>query len=256
MRGIRTAVTIVSAACLAAVTVACSTPEPPSQDAHQRLHHLGEIWLETPVSVTYRTFEREAGEAASTHQCLRQFVSSATDVGDAVDVQTGIRLCSGEGSVTFVHAPPDRWRSDVSDAAGAITLISNPTGAYRCEPGAGEITGCTAVTGEPENSRLAPLLRTPDEIVEGLMTGGAAVTRIEDRSIIGLPAECYSAESTDTDLPARADWCFSEIGVLLSFSATTSMGSTTLLEASEISMDVAPTAFDVPVAPVADATGP
>src|SRR5215216_3482627 len=67
--------------------------DPPSQDPHARLDALGERWMTTVATITYRTTRRDPGEATSPHQCLIQFV------GDTFDRQTGVMLCSGTGEM-------------------------------------------------------------------------------------------------------------------------------------------------------------
>jgi hypothetical protein len=71
-----------------------------------RLLALGNRWFASPATITYRTTQRDPGEATSPHQCLRQLV------GGEVDGQTGLKICSGIGEMRLVWDPPDRWRMD------------------------------------------------------------------------------------------------------------------------------------------------
>ena len=99
---------IVAILLLAQVASACTegsgSETPIVIDAGARLDALGERWMTTPATITYRTTERDAGEATSPHQCLRQMVGDA--IGVHSDVQTGLRICSG---VKAMGVPPCSW---------------------------------------------------------------------------------------------------------------------------------------------------
>ena len=64
--------------------------------------------MTTVATITYRTMQRAPGEATSPHQCLGQFV------GDTVDRQTGVMLCSGTGEMRLAW---EAFRS-VADGRG------------------------------------------------------------------------------------------------------------------------------------------
>ena len=75
---------------LSLVVSACTNgggSDRPAQDPRARLDALGERWMTSVATITYRTSRRDPGEATSPHQCLRQFV------GDTVDRQTGLMPC-------------------------------------------------------------------------------------------------------------------------------------------------------------------
>ena len=115
---------IVAVLVLVQVASACTkwigSDTPIVVDAGARLDALGERWMTTPATITYRTTQRKPGEATSPHQCLRQLVE--------VDVQTGLRICSGIGEMRLVWDPPDRWRMDEVSPDGGFTLLSTPDG--------------------------------------------------------------------------------------------------------------------------------
>ena len=67
------------------------------EEPRTRLLALENLWFASPATITYRTTERDPGEATSPHQCLRQLVE--------VDVQTGLRICSGVGEMRLVVGP-------------------------------------------------------------------------------------------------------------------------------------------------------
>ena len=131
----------------------------------------------------------------------------------------------------------------MSTPTESFTLISTRDGVYRCVLGPAE---CTRTTGVRPNNRFAALLRSPSDIIRRLGTSSVAVTHSPDRSIVEMAAECFTAVSDNAELGARDEWCFGSTGVLLAYSATTSAGSTTSLEAMDVSMDVAPTALEIP----------
>lgn len=233
---------------LAPMVSACTTGSP-DREALERLASLGSRWLASPTSATYRTLERDAGEATSIHQCLRQYA----DWASRMDRQTAIAICSGEGTVTFIRDPPSRWRMDVVTGpsgfglqAGAFALISMPAGTYRCLLDEGVASDCAPATRRDRTAPFPALLRPPGEMLDALMADGAEVTRSDGRTIAGVQAECFSAAGTSPDDPSQAEWCYSGTGVLLWFSATTPSGSTRL-EASDVSMNVPPTAFALAV---------
>jgi hypothetical protein len=98
----------------------------PVQDPHARLDALGERWMTTVATITHRTIQRDPGEATSPHQCLRQFV------GDTVDRQTGVMLCSGTGEIRLAWERSDRWRMDEDSADGSSTSLFGPDEYVRC----------------------------------------------------------------------------------------------------------------------------
>src|SRR6266542_6071867 len=112
--------------------------DPPVQDPRARLDALGERWMTTVATITYRTMQRDPGEATSPHQCLRQFV------GDTVDRQTGMMLCSGTGEMRLAWERSDRWRMDEDSADGSSTSLFGPDEYVRCRFD-GAASGCVAV---------------------------------------------------------------------------------------------------------------
>ena len=90
------------------------------EEPRTRLLALENLWFASLATITYRTTERDRGEATSRHQCLRQLVE--------VDVQTGLRICSGVGEMRLAWDPPDRWRMDEVSPDGGFTRLSTPDG--------------------------------------------------------------------------------------------------------------------------------
>jgi hypothetical protein len=87
MRSMRARVMVVLVG-LSLVGSACTNgggSDPPVQDPRARLDALGERWMTTVATITYRTTRRDPGEATSAHQCLRQLVGERE-----FDVQTRI----------------------------------------------------------------------------------------------------------------------------------------------------------------------
>jgi hypothetical protein len=139
------------------LVAACTQSEGTAEDDPlARLESLGATWLRTPATITYSTVERDAGSAASIHQCLRRMFESV--------VATAMRACSGEGELALTWDPPDRWRMEVSNAQGFSLLVSTPGGAYRCHRSdAGRRRCARTLAGELESkARLRRDLPSPD----------------------------------------------------------------------------------------------
>lgn len=229
--------TVALVAFMAIVSAACLSSGSPDEDV-TRLEDLGTRWLDTPATVTYRTLEREAGEATSTHQCLRQYADRATDIHRL----EAIRICSGEGTLRFIQDPP-RWRMEVSTPTTSFTIISAPEGTFRCGLDADGPSTCSAI--DVLQTPFEPLLLDPDQILGSSALQVGDVLRTEDRLIAGVEAECFSAGSRDAG-GEHVEWCYSSSGVLLSFTAITGLSSFSTVEATEVSLSVPAEAFALP----------
>ncbi len=178
-----------------------------------RLVALGNRWFSSAATITYRTTQRDPGEATSPHQCLRQLV------GGEVDRQTGLKICSGIGEMRLAWDPPDRWRIDEVSPDGSFTLLSTPDGHVRCR--GTEVAASTCFATErsgPFTSVVEAPVRTIDELGA---SGGSVVSAGLRRTIAGLPATCFRASGGSAQTPHRVEWCFSRSGLLL----YSSMGS-------------------------------
>ena len=220
---------------LTAVSVASSC-SPPSEtravDARRRLELLGRRWFASSATITYRTTERDPGEATSPHQCLRQLVE--------VDVQTGLRICSGVGEMRLAWERSDRWRMDAAAAGRTSTLLFGPDGYARCRFD-GAASGCVAVE---KPGPFASLIEAPAQTLEEL--GTAAVTAEGTRTIAGLRAECFRATGGSADAVRRVEWCFSRDGLLLSLFDGVQDGRVTTAEATRVSPGVSASDFVTP----------
>jgi hypothetical protein len=150
------------------LVAACSLSQGTAEgDPPARLESLGTTWLRTPATVTYRTIERDAGDATSIHQCLRRMLETV--------VATAIRICSGEGELALTWDPPDRWRMEVSNAHGSSVLVSTPDGAYRCQRSDAGRRRCEQTpAGELES--IAPfgaIFLRPTQILQDVGPGAA-----------------------------------------------------------------------------------
>ena len=115
--------------------------------------------MRSVATITYRTTERDPGEATSPHQCLRQFV------GDTVDRQTGLMICSGTGEIRLAWESPDRWRMDEVSPGGSLVLLSTPDGDVRCRIVDSFAPRCAAAEGVGRfGSLVDPPALTLDEI--------------------------------------------------------------------------------------------
>jgi hypothetical protein len=69
------------------------------------------------ATITYRTTERDPGEATSPHQCLRQMVGDASVV---IAVSKWLRICSGNGEMRLAWDPA---RSMADRSEGPATAV-------------------------------------------------------------------------------------------------------------------------------------
>jgi hypothetical protein len=208
----------------------------PVEEPRSRLLTLEDLWFASPATITYSTTERDPGEATSPHQCLRQLVE--------VDVQTGLRICSGVGEMRLAWDPPDRWRMDEASPDGSFTLLSIPDGQVRCRGTEIVASGCVAAgSGGPFASVVERPARILDEIGA---SGGAIVSEGPGRTIAGLPAECFRADGGSAEIPHRVEWCFSRSGLLLYLFDGVEGGRVTTVEATDVSEVVADRDFVVP----------
>lgn len=208
--------------------------DPLVQDPRARLDALGERWMTSVATITYRTTEHDPGEATSPHQCLRQLV------GDTVDGQTGLMICSGIGEVRLAWEPPDRWRMDEVSPGRSLVLISTPDGDVRCRIVDPFAPRCAAAEGNgPFGSLVDPPALTLDEI-------GAPVTVEAERTIAGIRSECFRVEGGPADAIHRAEWCYSGDGLLLFALDQVEGGRVRIAEATEVSSGVSDRDFIVP----------
>ena len=211
-----------------------SGSDPPVQDPRARLDALGERWMTSVATITYRTTERDPGEATSPHQCLRQFV------GDTVDRQTGLMICSGTGEIRLAWEPPDRWRMDEVSPRRSLVLLSTPDGDVRCRIVDPFAPRCAAAERVGRfGSLVDPPALTLDEI-------GAPVTVEAERTIAGIRTECFMVEGGPADANHRAEWCYSGDGLLLFALDQVEGGRVRIAEATDVSPGVSDRDFIAP----------
>jgi hypothetical protein len=209
--------------------------DPPVQDPRARLDALGERWMTTVATITYRTTQRDPGEATSPHQCLRQLVGERE-----FDVQTGLRTCSGVGEVRLAWKRSDRWRMDEDSADAISTSVFGPDEYVRCRFD-GAASGCVAVE---KPGRFASLVEAPAKTLDELET--ATVTAEGPRTIAGMRAECFHATGGSADAVRRVGWCFTRDGLLLSLFDGVQDGRVTSAEATHVSPGVSASDFVTP----------
>jgi len=221
----------------ATVVAACEHgADAPVEEPRSRLLALEDLWFASPATITYRTTERDPGEATSPHQCLRQLVE--------VDVQTGLRICSGVSEMRLAWDPPDRWRTDGASPDGSFTRLSTPEGTVRCRGTDIVASGCVAARS---NGPFASVVGSPARILDEIGgSGGAIVSEGPRRTIAGLPAECFRADGGSAQTPHRVEWCFSRSGLLLYVSDGVEGGRAMTVEATEVLEGVSDRAFVVP----------
>ena len=226
---------------LAPVASACtegSGPDAPIVvDAGARLDALGERWMTTPATITYRTTQRKPGEATSPHQCLRQLVGDA--IGRHSDVQSGLRICSGVGEMRLVWDPPDRWRIDQTAPGSRVTLLSTSDGRVRCHVVHLPAPRCVAAeTDGPFGSLLDPPALTVDQI-------RSVVTASAQRTIAGIRSDCFAVERGPAGAIHTVEWCYSPDGLLLFLNDTVEGGRVMTAEATEASRHVSNGDFEL-----------
>lgn len=203
-----------------------------------RLVALGNRWFASAATITYRTTERDPGEATSPHQCLRQLV------GGEVDRQTGLKICSGIGEMRLVWDPPDRWRMDGVSPDGGFTLLSTPDGHVRCR--LTEVAASTCFATETSGP-FASVVEAPERILgEPGASGGSVVSAGPRRTIAGIPGECFRATAGPPQASHRMEWCFSRAGLLLFLFDGVEGGRVTTVEAIDVSEVVSDGDFVVP----------
>jgi hypothetical protein len=210
------------AACSQAGEAPARTP-----DARGRLEALESRWLRTSATISYGTTQRSAGEATSPHQCLRQLV------GDRIDVQAGLRMCSGEGVMILTWDPLDRWRMEGTLAGDPFTLVSGPDGTSACD-GSSERSCRAGLVAGPV--ALIAVAQAPQDGLDRIGANGAGdVTGLAPRTIAGIRAECFAATGASLQRSSQVRWCFSPAGLLLSFSMETEEGDSLGLRATQAS---------------------
>jgi hypothetical protein len=221
----------------ATVVSACDHgADAPVEEPRTRLLALENLWFASPATITYRTTERDPGEATSPHQCLRQVVE--------VDVQTGLRICSGVGEMRLAWDPPDRWRMDGASPDGSFTQVSTPDGDVRCR--GTEVAASTCFASETSGP-FASVVEAPERILAELgASGGSVVSAGPRRTIAGIPAECFSAIGGSAETSHRLEWCFSRSGLLLYLFDGVEEGRVRTVEATDVSEVVADRDFVVP----------
>jgi hypothetical protein len=231
---------------LVACTTMCSSDASPRNleankidpvgNPRARLDALGDAWLRTSATITYRTSGKVPGQPASSHQCLRQLV------GGAIDRQTGLRMCSRQGRLKLTWDPPHRWRMDVTSPVGSFVVLSTTDGAVFCPAAEGD-RGCRSIS-RPAAKRASPfgfLFLSPGKILDEIGPRDGAILSETRTEMAGVDVECFAASG----LRGRAEWCYSRKGVLLSF-LVGARDDLTTLEAVGVSSQVADEDLEVP----------
>lgn len=205
----------------------------PSADARARLIELGDTWLRTPATVTYRTVGAVDGQPTSTHQCLRQLVDTREDIVPS------LRRCSRQGELELAWDPPQRWRVEVTSPVDRFTVISTRARTRICRSGADRCrTISTALAGAEAGIDI--LFRLPEQVLHVI---GADEVHVSDRGApegIGSPVECFRASGPN----GHAEWCYTGDGVLVSLLEGAGVSDWTILEATTVTPGVDPTEFE------------
>ncbi len=204
-----------------------TTPAIPAIDAATRLTALGRAWARTSATITYRTVAPVPGQPASTHQCLRQLVTSVNDREEA------LRRCSRQGRMTLRWDPPDRWQMDVTSPIERFRIASAPSGSLLCGTTADPDGPCRAISSRRARtaSPFGFLVMAPDEVLAQVGAPPDAVQASPATDLIGEHLECFHASGPEEDV----EWCYSEEGLLLSFLRGSAAGGWTSIEATSVS---------------------
>jgi hypothetical protein len=199
-------------------------------DPRDRLLELGEAWLRTPATVSYRTSGQVPGQPRTAHLCLRQMFDE--DVGEdrtalGEDRTALLRRCSRQGTLRLVWDPPDGWQMDVITPVDRFALASTHDRTQICRSGA-----CRAIpTAEAIVKAGADVFfQAPRKILDAIGATGVKTTApLTDYD--GLPVECFGATGRDE----HAEWCYSVDGLLLSFLRGSATDGWTSIEATSFS---------------------
>ena len=208
----------------------------PDGDPRARLDALGDAWLRTPATITYRTTGKVPGQPSSSHQCLRQLV------GGAIDRETGLRMCSRQGRLKLTWDPPDRWRMDVTSPVDTFMVMSTFARNVFC-PAAEVDRGCRSISTREAKSAspFGFLFLSPGRILDAIGARDGTVLSEPGTEVAGVGVACFAASGRR----GRAEWCYSRGGVLLSFVEGVGDDLTTL-EAVAVSSQIIKGDFELP----------
>ena len=204
------------------------TPSPSVShiDPRDRLRELGEAWLRTPATVSYRTAGPVLGQPTTAHLCLRQMFDD--DFGE--DRTALLRRCSRQGALRLVWDPPDGWQMDVITPVDRFTLASTHDRTRICR--SGDPHACRGIpTAEAIVKAGADFFfQRPRKILAAIGATGVKTTA-SPTEYDGPPVECFAATGRDE----HVEWCFSDGGVLLSFLRGSATNGWQSVEASRVS---------------------
>jgi hypothetical protein len=208
-----------------------ATPATPAIDAVMRLGALGRAWSRASATITYRTVAPVPGQPSSTHQCLRQLITSLNDREDA------LRRCSRQGHMKLTWDPPDRWRMEVTSPIERFRLVSTPDGGLLCETGGEPEPACRTIPSRRvlTASPFGFLLLSPGEILEDIGAPRDAVAASPTTDVVGEQVECFHASGPR----GHIEWCYSGDGLLLSFLRGSATEGWTSIDATSVSRPVA-----------------
>lgn len=193
------------------------TPSPSVShiDPQDRLAELGDAWLRTPATMSYRTTGPMPGQPTTAHLCLRQlsegdFGEDRTAVGE--DRTALLRRCSRQGTLRLVWDPPDGWQMDVITPVDRFTLASTHDRTEICR--SGDPHACRGIpTAEAIVKAGADILfQRPRTILAAIGATGVKTTASPTK-YDGLPVECFAATGRDE----HVEWCYAKDGRLVSF---------------------------------------
>jgi hypothetical protein len=189
-------------------------------------------------AIAYRAAAPVPGQPSSTHQCLRQLITSVNDREDA------LRRCSQQGHTTLMWDPPDRWRMDVTSPIERLRILSSAAGNVLCSAPAGDDRSCRSI--RPRDARLASpfgfIVVTPEEVLRRIGAPKSAVDASAGTSPVGDHVECFHA----TGAGRHVEWCYSADGILISFLSGSATDGWTSLVAVSVSPGARADAFELP----------
>jgi hypothetical protein len=202
-----------------------STSPVSSAEARDRLFALGDAWLTTSATITYRTTGHVPGQPPTAHLCLRQLADR--DYGEKERAAL-LRKCSRQGNLRLVWDPPDGWRMDVITPVDRFTVTSADDRTRICRYG--DPHDCRAIPTADAIDRASAevFLRSPGRILDEI--GATDVRPIESPGDAVVPVECFAASG----IAEHVEWCYASDGMLVSFLRGSGTSGWESVEAREI----------------------
>ncbi len=156
---------------------------------------------------------------------------------------SGLGVGGDDGQMVLYSKPPDRWRMDIANADGDITMISNGDSTLMCASDGDGGTCFESPLGDALPIPFLNIFTDPGgfgDLVDN--TFGVDVDR-SSREIAGQDATCFSFSGDE----GSGEYCFRDDGVLLLLRAEEFDGEETFtMEATDVSNSVSDSDLEAP----------